>query len=172
MICDMCKERPVSVFIKTVEGNINLCEHCAERYNAYITAQSLFDNLGELFDMAYDNDDYVSPSSYRFVRERVCPGCGMSESKLIDGYKFGCSRCYEVFPDKAQEFFNDVRGKKYCGKFAGSEPKTVKKPRRLSEMTIDDLPLLNKLLEDASNKRDFEKAKAIDNKIKQLKGGK
>ena len=39
-------------------------------------------------------------------------------------------------------------------------------------MTKEDLPALNKLLGEAVKARDFDKAKAIDAKIRELEGGK
>ena len=130
--------------------------------------------MANLFDMDFDFDDF-SPAriGYNKIKERVCPKCGMTESELISKYKFGCSECYNVFADRAKEFFSDLRGQEYKGEYAGSE-KTANTPkkRRLSELKNEDLPAINKLLGEAEKERYFDKAKAIDAKIRELEGGK
>lgn len=171
MVCDMCGRRSVSVFIKTDGGNLNLCESCAALYNDYLTAENPLYDLMDLFGMAFDGDDFQSVGEYGRVKERVCPYCGTSESQLVDRYKFGCAKCYEVFADRAADFVKDLRGGEYRGKYAKIAA-SARKPRRLSEMTTADLPLLYRLMEDASSKRDYDRAGAINKKIKQLEGGK
>ena len=173
-MCEVCNKKPATIFIKIDNDTINVCNDCAEKYNLYSAANSIFGNMANLFDMDFDFDDF-SPAriGYNKIKERVCPKCGMTESELISKYKFGCSECYNVFADRAKEFFSDLRGQEYKGEYAGSE-KTANTPkkRRLSEMTKEDLPALNNLLGEAVKARDFDKAKAIDAKIRELEGGK
>ena len=175
-MCEVCKTKPATIFIKVDNDTINVCKDCAEKYNLYNTANSIFGNMANLFEMDFDLSDF-SPAriGYNQIKERVCPKCGMTESELISKYKFGCSECYNVFADRAKEFFSDLRGQEYKGEFAKSEAKSntsASKKKRLSEMTKDDLPLLNRLLGEAIKMRDFDKAKAIDSKIRELGGGK
>lgn len=174
-ICEVCNKKPATIFIKIDNDTINVCNDCAEKYNLYSAANSIFGNMANLFDMDFDFDDF-SPAriGYNKIKERVCPKCGMRESELISKYKFGCSECYNVFADRVKEFFNDLRGQEYKGEFAGSEKpaQPASKKKRLSEMTKDDLPALNRLLTEAVKARDFDRAKAIDAKIRELEGGK
>lgn len=175
-MCEVCKSKPATIFIKVDNDTINVCKDCAEKYNLYNAANSIFGNMASLFDMDFGLEDF-SPAriGYNQIKERVCPKCGMTESELISKYKFGCSECYNVFADRVKEFVNDLRGQEYKGEFAGSEKKsesqTGAKKKRLSEMTKNDLPLLERLLKEAIKARDFDKAKAIDGKIRELGGG-
>lgn len=171
-MCEVCKSKPATIFIKVDNDAINVCKDCAEKYNVYSAANSIFGNMADLFDMNFDIDDF-SPAriGYNQLKERVCPKCGMTESELISKYKFGCSECYNVFADRVQEFFGDLRGQEYKGEFAGTQPKSTSHKKRLSEMTVKDLPLLERLVDEAVKVRDYDRAKAIDMKIRELKGG-
>ena len=94
-------------FVKINGCDTELCEVCATKLNLYTPS------VADFFDMIFDLEDYMDAR----YEERVCPACGMRESQLVDGYKFGCSKCYDVFADRAEEYFKELRGTEYRGRF-------------------------------------------------------
>ena len=167
MLCGLCRRREAQVVVKTDEGSANLCETCYKRYR-------LLEELGEiegLMEYFYAYDEFNPLSAY-IVRnsEVICPSCGTSMSKLTKEYKFGCSKCYDFFSEKAREYFAELGGQEYNGRYFGYENK--KRARRLSEMTAEDLPFLMKKLQEAKDNGQLSRAQAIDRRIQQIKGGK
>lgn len=167
MLCRLCRRREAQVRVTTEEGSAELCETCYKRYRI-LEATGEIDGLMEYF---YLYDEF-SPLSAYFTRnaEVVCPSCGMTMSNLTKGYKFGCSKCYDFFSEKAKEYFVELGGQEYRGKYFGYESK--KRGRRLSEMTAEDLPYLIKKMQEARNNGQVSRAEAIENRIQQIKGGK
>ncbi len=167
MLCQLCRRRTAEVIVKTDEGSAELCETCYKRYR-------LLETMGEvdgLMDYFYMYDEFNPLSAY-IVRntEIICPSCGMSMSRLTNEYKFGCSKCYDFFSEKASEYFAELGGQEYKGRYFGYENK--KRARRLSEMTADDLPFLMKKMQEARDNGQVSRAEAIDRRIRQIKGGK
>ena len=168
MVCGLCKKRPVEAIIKTDEGSASLCATCFQRYRLLMAAGEI-EGLSDYFYM-YDE---FNPISAYMVRnsEMTCPSCGISLSRLKSDYKFGCAKCYDFFSDKAQEYFEELGGQEYKGRYLGYESRK-KQGRRLSEMTAEDLPFLMKKLQEARDNQELSRAEAIDRRIQQLKGGK
>ena len=158
MLCEMCRKRLATKFVKINGCDTELCEMCAATLNLYSPS------VADFFDMIFDLDDYMDAR----YEERVCPNCGMRESQLVDGYKFGCSKCYDVFGDRAEEYFRQLRGVEYRGRFANAN--SARKHRYLKDATVADIPHLYRMLESPSIKSDSVKTKLILNRIKELEG--
>ena len=167
MLCQLCRRRAAEVLVKTDEGSAELCETCYKRYR-------LLEAMGEidgLMDYFYTFDEFNPLSAYYTrTQEIICPSCGTSMSKLTNEYKFGCSKCYDFFSEKAREYFAELGGQEYKGKYFGYENK--KRARRLSEMTVEDIPFLINKMQEAKANNQLSRAEAIDRRIQQLKGGK
>lgn len=166
MLCELCRRRDAEVVVKTDEGSARLCEPCYKRYR-------MLETVGEiegLMDYFYTYDDFNPLSAYIARNsEIVCPSCGWSMSRLTKEYKFGCSNCYDYFSDKVREYFAELGGQEYKGRYFGYENK--KRARRLSEMTADDLPFLIKKMQEARDNGQLSRAEAIEKRIQQIKGG-
>ncbi|MDE5756347.1 MAG: hypothetical protein K2I23_04585 [Clostridia bacterium] len=168
MLCGLCKLRPVEAIVKTDEGSASLCGPCFQRYRL-LKASGEIEGLSDYFFM-YDEFNPIAAFMSRNT-EMVCPSCGMTLTKLKNDFKFGCSKCYEVFSDQAEEYFEELGGQEYKGRYFGYESKK-RSGRRLSEMTVEDLPFLMKKLQEARDNQELSRADAIDRRIQQLKGGK
>ena len=166
MLCQLCRCRDAEVVVKTDEGSAKLCETCYKRYR-------LLEAVGEiegLMDYFYMYDEFNPLSAYiARSSEIVCPSCGVSMSRLTKEYKFGCSKCYDYFSEKAREYFAELGGQEYKGRYYGYENK--KRARRLSEMTAEDLPFLIEKMQEARDNGLLSRADAIDKRIRQIKGG-
>ena len=158
MLCEICRKRMATKFMKVNGCDTELCELCASKLNYYSP-------MIDFFDMIFDIEDYMDAR----YEERVCPNCGLRESQLVEGYKFGCSKCYDVFADKADEYFKELRGKEYRGRFASTS--SARKHRYLKDATIADLPHLYDMLQYPTIKSDSAKTKLIIDRIKELEGG-
>ena len=167
MLCRLCRRREAQVRVTTDEGSAELCETCYKRYRI-LEAMGEIDGLMEYF---YTYDEFNPLSAY-FSRnaEVICPCCGTTMSRLINDYKFGCSKCYDFFSEKAKEYFAELGGQEYKGKYFGYESK--KRGRRLSEMTAEDLPFLIGKMQEARDNGLLSRAEAIEKRIQQIKGGK
>ncbi|MDE6362265.1 MAG: hypothetical protein K2L53_04735 [Clostridia bacterium] len=168
MLCGLCKMRPVEAIIKTDEGSASLCASCFQRYRM-LKATGEIEGLSDYFYM-YDEFNPISAFIARSA-QMACPSCGTTLSKLKNDFKFGCAKCYEFFSDKVDEYFEELGGQEYKGRYAGYENKN-RPGRRLSEMTAEDLPFLMKKLQEARDNQELSRADAIDRRIRQLKGGK
>ena len=158
MLCQICNSRLATRFVKMDGRDVDVCEACAIKLN-------LFSPLYDFFGM----DDFWDGYMDEVRHERVCPNCGLTESKLEEGYRFGCSTCYDVFADKADEYFRRLHGVEYRGKYATKDG-YARRPRYLKDATVEDIPHLCKMLENPSIKADSAKFNLIVNKIKELKG--
>lgn len=168
MLCMLCKMRPVEGGVKTSEGYVELCRPCFQRYRMLKEAGEI-EGLSDYFFL-YDEFNPITAFLAR-SSEAVCPSCGMSLSKLKNDFKFGCPKCYDFFSEKAKEYFDELGGQEYKGRYMGYENRK-KQGRRLSEMTAEDLPFLMKKLQEARDNQEVSRADAIDRRIRQLKGGK
>lgn len=158
MLCEMCRKRLATKFVKINGCDTELCEVCTTKLNLYTPS------VADFFDMIFDLEDYMDAR----YEERVCPACGMRESQLVDGYKFGCSKCYDVFADRAEEYFKELRGTEYRGRFVSDS--CARKRRYLKDATPADIPHLYSMLEYPAIKSDVAKTRLILNRIKELEG--
>ena len=168
MSCELCRIRPAKYRVKTGMGTAELCDDCHQRY-LYLLGIGEIDSLGDMFDM-YMFDDYNPITAYIQRKSIVCPNCGWSIDDVVEEYKLGCSNCYDYFSDKVGEYFTKLQGEEYKGKYFGYEGKS--KGRRLSQMTVKDIPFLKIKLNEALERGEKEKAGAIERRIAQLQGGK
>ena len=168
MLCQLCKMRLAEGKITTDEGSAYLCADCFRKYRLLKETQEI-EGLIDFFSMC----DIFNPLSAYIVRnvETVCPSCGLSLSRLKKDFKFGCANCYDFFSEKASEYFAELGGQEYAGRYFGYENKT-KRHRTLADTTVEDLPLLMKLMQEARENQEFAKADAINRRIQKLKGGK
>ena len=120
MLCRLCRRREAQVLVKTDEGSAELCDTCYKRYRI-LEAMGEIDGLMEYFYM-YDEFNPLSAYIARNT-EIVCPSCGTTMSKLTNEYKFGCSKCYDFFSEKAKEYFAELDGQEYKGRYFGYENK-------------------------------------------------
>ena len=170
MLCQLCKMRPAEGKITTDEGSAYLCAECFREYRMLKEAEEI-EGLIDFFSMC----DIFNPLSAYIARnvrnvEAVCPACGLSLSKLQKDFKFGCSGCYDFFSEKANEYFAGLGGQEYKGRYFGYENKQ-KRRRTLADTTVEDLPYLAKLMQEARDNQEFAKADAINRRIQKLKGG-
>ena len=142
-MCDMCGMRPATTFTSyTINGVTRkqyLCSECAKKYN--MTMNFSPDNIiASVFGLPTKMPRTL----------RVCKVCGATERDILDGYQFGCSECYNTFPDLVDE----ITARLGQGDHVGKSP----------------LPLENgESIDDKSNANDTEHASDTEDELTRLK---
>ena len=163
MQCENCKENPATVHLtEIVNGQRNekhLCQGCAEKEG--ITAKSQV-SLNELLNSllaAQEQNSEVNSDEYAQLK---CPHCGITLEQFRRQAVLGCPHDYEVFSNvlgplitKAHNGNTTHRGKVPAG--AGESVKSRSK-----------LLKLERQLNEAVAKEDYETAAKLRDKIKQL----
>ncbi len=155
MLCDVCKTNTATVYLtQIVEGNmkkINLCESCSkEKGVSDPTGFALADLLLGLGE----NQQVEQPA----VTEH-CPVCGFTQADFKKTGRLGCSACYETFHETLDPILKAMhKGTQHIGKT----------PTRLHFTQSDRLKELQRSLDDAVSREDYESAANIRDEIKQL----
>lgn len=95
--CSVCG-KPATVCKKeTINGVTKVSYYCDECF-ALIEKGNSFDNLlSAMFNIGGGN--------IQKPKMRVCT-CGMTEREILNSGKFGCSECYNLFRDIAENYVN------------------------------------------------------------------
>jgi len=158
MNCDVCKQKPASVFLtQIVDGKmqkVNLCESCSkEKGVTDPTGFALADlllGLGASEEMERGN----APGT-------KCPTCGFSQADFKKTGRFGCSQCYDTFADGLENMMK--------GMHKGTVHKGKAPARLLKAMQMDEeLKKLQRDLSKAVAEEEYETAAELRDKIKHL----
>lgn len=160
MLCEICKKEKANVhFTQIVNGEItemHLCESCAEEKGideiSFFSSFALADLLSGLTDL-----EIVS------TKEKVkCKNCGLSYHDFNRTGRLGCSECYKIFHANLLPLLKRIHGKtEHIGKT----------PSKLSiKMNFKkELLSLQRELQEAIVREEYEKAALIRDKIRALK---
>ena len=150
MKCQFCNKSEATVLVKQViDGDVrefSVCAACAEE--AGITAPlSVTDFLfGMQAPKADENDS-----------GRSCPSCHMRSSDFNKTSRLGCAECYETFADMLAPIIDDMhKGTEHCGRVPASEKLRA------------DAVLLNRELDAAVERQDFERAAELRDQIQAI----
>ena len=144
-LCQICKHRIAEHHFVRVIGGVEttykICSHC----------KAVMDNkYRELQEEAARKA--VPPEM------RVCAVCGTTLLSFNETGVLGCENCYHVFDDYLREYILGYHGAvTHVGMDATAVP--------------PDVEALYKELADLVAKEEYEKAKAVNDKIKRLMGG-
>lgn len=98
--CCICG-KPATVCKKeTINGVTKEYYYCEECFSKAESGHSLENLISAMFD--FGGGFATSPLKPKM---RVCQ-CGMTERDVLNGGKFGCSECYNVFRDIAENYVN------------------------------------------------------------------
>lgn len=173
MLCEKCKTNPATVHYKYNEnGNVteaHLCAECAKMYgligNGGKNNSGLFSN-GGFFDNYFANIPLASVfgsgnSAFATSKQRICPGCGLSEHELRSGGKFGCAECYKTFADIVNQMFLKMHQScEYKGKMPEGRGEQLSVTSKIEKLKAD--------MQVAVNNQEYEEAAKIRDAIKQL----
>ncbi|MCD6311980.1 MAG: UvrB/UvrC motif-containing protein [Elusimicrobia bacterium] len=157
MICDICKENEASVHFTSFHGGsvtkMHICHSCAVKMGVFNgnTQEKPFDILGK-FLSALALPEVVSDQS--------CPECGKKLSEFREDGKLGCPQCWEAFRGNLEPLLKKLHGR--------SSHK--RKPRAANGKNMR-VRVLQKELQSAVEKEEYEEAAKIRDKIKAIKKG-
>lgn len=160
MNCDVCKQKPATVFLtQIVDGKmqkVNLCEGCSKEKG--VTDPTGFALADLLLGIGASQEMEKSSSGVR------CPACGFSQADFKKTGRLGCSNCYEVFAEGLEPMLKNMH--------KGTEHKGKVPPRLLKiKQREEDMKKLQRDLRKAVTEERYEAAADLRDKIKQFEAG-
>jgi protein arginine kinase activator len=179
MLCERCGIREANIRYTEIRNGVktehNYCSVCARELN-FGPYSALIDGdfpLGKILSgllgqpAATGQEDELSEIS--------CPTCGTTYREFIDNSCFGCADCYHVFDPLIGE---KIRKLQDSGTHTGKVPKmrpaagstsTVNQSGDLAFPTEEKIRQLNRQMQDAVKREDYEKAAECRDQINALK---
>jgi protein arginine kinase activator len=158
MLCSICKEKEATVHLTNISGDkmqkVDLCEECAKSKGMNDpTAFSLADQLFGL-GAALEIEQAGGGIGLK------CPACGFTQADFKKAGRLGCPECYKTFAEPLEGLLKTMhKGTRHVGKV----PESLRQNRDLT----DRLKLLQKKLNKAIDREDFEEAAILRDEIKQ-----
>lgn len=167
MLCQMCGQHPATTHIKTiVNGKLtqaHLCADCAKKQGY----GNLFADWGSGFGSLLSGFMGSAAPARQVTR---CPGCGASFEDITRSGKIGCAECYHTFRGQLLPIIQRIHGTaQHKGKVPGSSALRVTDPNN-KIAAVEETPLEEKkrLLKQAIETQDFERAAVLRDEIKEL----
>ncbi|MBP2655264.1 MAG: UvrB/UvrC protein [Firmicutes bacterium] len=162
MLCDDCKERPVSVHITKINNNQktekHLCEQCAQKYGEI---QFSTDNQFSVQDFLKGmfNHSFTNVPQYR--EETHCPNCGMTYSDFSRNGKIGCGECYAAYGERLEPLLRRIHGTStHTGKIPKRSGGKLALKQRLKQLKQE--------LEQCVGREEYEQAAKVRDEIKAI----
>jgi len=168
-LCQNCKKKEATFFFKSLingqETRIDLCASCAHEKGGLFSfesgpdaVKSAFPSLTELIAEFAGVSDKTAPPDTR------CKACGLGYARFQQTGLLGCAKCYDSFSAHLQPLLNRIHGAaQHTGK-TYDNPLDLSSPTR--QKTIEQL---EKELDGAVKKENFEKAAQLRDQIRQLR---
>ena len=167
MLCQMCGQHPATNHIKTiVNGKLtqaHLCADCAKKQGY----GNLFADWGSGFGSLLSGFMGSAAPARQVTR---CPGCGASFEDITRSGKIGCAECYHTFRGQLLPIIQRIHGTaQHKGKVPGSSALRVTDTNN-KIVAVEETPLEEKkrLLKQAIETQDFERAAVLRDEIKEL----
>ncbi|MGC9372734.1 MAG: UvrB/UvrC motif-containing protein, partial [Thermovirgaceae bacterium] len=91
-------------------------------------------------------------------QKTACPRCGLDSGEFAQTGKFGCAACYDSFRPSVRQLLRRIHGSEI---HRGSRPLV-----KSSAQPVDDLQTLRKLLREAVEKEEYERAAVLRDRIR------
>ena len=167
MLCQMCGQHAATTHIKTiVNGKLtqaHLCADCAKKQGY----GNLFADWGSGFGSLLSGFMGSAAPARQVTR---CPGCGASFEDITRSGKIGCAQCYHTFRGQLLPIIQRIHGTaQHKGKVPGSSALRVTDTNN-KIVAVEETPLEEKkrLLKQAIEVQDFERAAVLRDEIKEL----
>ena len=167
MLCQMCGQHPATTHIKTiVNGKLtqaHLCADCAKKQGY----GNLFADWGSGFGSLLSGFMGSAAPARQVTR---CPGCGASFEDITRSGKIGCAECYHTCRGQLLPIIQRIHGTaQHKGKVPGSSALRVTDTNN-KIVAVEETPLEEKkrLLKQAIETQDFERAAVLRDEIKEL----
>ncbi len=166
MFCERCHQREAQVHIKHMKNGAvveyHLCHQCAQEMSHQgmlpeVPMEFPFENfLGNLFPVKVQKQSESLTQGQ--VQKTVCPRCGLDSDEFAQTGKFGCAACYDTFRTSVRQLLRRIHGSEI---HRGSRPFV-----KSSAQPVDDLKTLKRLLREAVEKEEYERAAVLRDRIR------
>jgi protein arginine kinase activator len=162
MRCQVCKINEATIHLTEIKQGkrteVHVCASCANEQGITVKTQmSLNDMLNNLLASQPEGDDVFDS-----IEEKSCPHCGFNIEQFRKEPRLGCPYDYEVFEKELLPLIEKAHdgAVRHQGKTPSKVPAETKKHIQLSS--------LQKQLEEAVLREDYETAARLRDKINEL----
>jgi protein arginine kinase activator len=160
MMCSVCKQSEATVHLTQIVDNkmqtVDLCEACSKAKG--VDDPTGFSLAGILLGLGAAQESASGPAS----DEIKCPACGFTQADFKKAGRLGCAECYRTFTEALKGLLKSMhKGTRHIGK--------VPQAMRQNQDYTEKLKQLQKKLQNAVDKEDFEQAAFFRDAIKQVK---
>lgn len=170
MLCERCQKREAQVHIKHMQNGAvveyHLCHQCAQIMSQEgalpeVPKEFPFENfLGNL--LPFKTQKQAEPFRKDQLVSGTCPCCGLGYEEFTRTGKFGCATCYETFRPGVRQLLRRIHGSDI---HRGARPS-----EKVSRQSADDIETLRKLLREAVEREEYERAAALRDRIRLREG--
>ncbi len=162
MNCDKCKKKNATIHLMEIIGNekreVNLCPECAAAQGVHIPAPTGIDVLSGIVSQHVGKE-------LAAMAGLVCPDCGHTYLAFRTQGRLGCPKDYEVFAKGLTPLIERMHGaREHVGKVPASAGRHAR--------TTSELARLRRLLKQAVDQENFERAAELRDEIQRKGGGK
>ena len=166
MQCQACKQHAATIHLTEINNGqrieTHLCENCAQKQGIAIKNQIPLNELLSTL-LAVQADAKTGQLSLADTDpDAACPACGMTLKQFAEKSLLGCPHDYQVFKEQLTPLIERAH--------AGHTKHKGKVPKTLPKSTKNQVELMNlqRQLDDAVKKEDYETAAKIRDRIKKL----
>lgn len=170
MLCEHCKSKNATVHynysVNGVKTDLHLCVECAEKLGLN-SGNSGFENglfsglFGDFFGLSSGIQKETDAGRDMYLKDDICPSCGMSRSELHKGGRFGCSECYNTFAGDVNVMLARLHvSTEYMGKIPEGVSESLSVLRKIEKLHRD--------MQEAVERQDYEEAARIRDAIRLL----
>lgn len=163
MRCQICNDREATIHLTEItdgqRNEMHLCEDCAADQGVVVKSQvPINELLSGLLAAQPSDEQLLGPSE----KDLSCPHCGFTLEQFRKEAVLGCPDDYEVFEDALEPLICKAHNQKntHCGKTPSKLPDESRKQM--------DLTSLQKRLDEAVKKENYELAAELRDKINQI----
>lgn len=167
MLCQKCSKREATTHIKRVINGeateSHLCAECAKEmgYDGFFGGFNF--SIPNIFS-SFFTDGFNALNSAKTER---CEKCQSTFDDIVKSGMVGCSNCYQKFYDKLLPSIQRIHGK---ARHAGKIPPLFESKTQEVKVSKDELiKEKEKLMKEAVEAQEFEKAAVLRDEIKSLK---
>ncbi len=165
MLCESCGKKVATTYLKMVVGGrlkeYHLCADCAREkgYEDFLESWGLGSLLTGLIGKQERARDTL-----------CCEKCGSTFEEISKTGKVGCANCYSVFREKLLPVIQRIHGTaKHVGKTpGGSALRVTEQPGPIVAVKSSPLEEKKRLLKEAVEAQNFERAAVLRDEIKEL----
>jgi protein arginine kinase activator len=157
-LCQYCSKREAKIHYTEIKDGkkteMHICEQCAQAKNVVLAFPSMLQHIVKGAPVAGAETEAVPAT---------CPGCGLAYAEFKAKGRLGCPRCYGAFAPVLVPLLEKVHGK---ARHVGRTPERV----RGVQQSRREIERIEAELQEAVSGEQYEKAAALRDRLRKLKG--